>query len=486
MPLNSIRCDVMVALAGALCLVGCGSGTSSSSQPPLLGCSAPPPVQSAAAAPIQAFALGTKKVGTTLIFSVPAGTASISIVEQLVSAPAHAIFTDLGTLPNTAVPLTVTDASGVVVFDQFANPTDPTQAGLFFASNSPGAGTITLPNTSAALSLVAGGLPAGTWSLVVGDLAYACSLAANCAAGGGSAASTYDVTVIVKPGSGATTIPATGQVDVTFNLTPGGITPPLSAATAGSDSDLQHMVSSLAALLAPAGLQLGTVKYVDVPAASAAKIASGVDVDDVTGCGELPQLLATAPQGRQVNIFIVSNFISKDVAAGSVITGIDGTIPGPATISPGLQSGAAVSAANLRSGRPSCVPGSLALCSPNALGRVSCCGADVVSYTTAHEMGHFLGLYHVTERDGTSFDPLQDTPTCSCQSCAPDPTKCADATPPPATPHVMAVAECESPTARSASCGGGDNLMFWLFGDGSVGKLTDEQTRVMRANPAVY
>src|ERR1700694_2011993 len=105
MPLNSIRRDVMVALVGALCLVGCGSGTSSSSQPPLLGCSAPPPVQSAAAAPIQAFALGTKKVGTTLTFSVPAGTASISIVEQLVSAPAHAIFTTPGTLPTSAAPL---------------------------------------------------------------------------------------------------------------------------------------------------------------------------------------------------------------------------------------------------------------------------------------------------------------------------------------------------------------------------------------------
>jgi hypothetical protein len=50
----------------------------------------------------------------------------------------------------------------------------------------------------------------------------------------------------------------------------------------------------------------------------------------------------------------------------------------------------------------------------------------------------------------------------------------------------MGVAECEPATAQSASCGGGDHLMFWLFGQRSVGKLTDEQARVMRANPAVY
>jgi hypothetical protein len=187
-----------------------------------------------------------------------------------------------------------------------------------------------------------------------------------------------------------------------------------------------------------------------------------------------------------VNIFLVPNFISKDLVAGTLVAGIDGTIPGPATISPAFQSGAAVSAANLRAGRPSCVPGSLALCSTAAAGAVGCCGADLVAYVTAHEIGHFLGLYHVTERDGFNFDPLQDTATCSCQSCAANPSTCANASPPPAVPHTMGVAECEPATAQSASCGGGDNLMFWLFGKSSVGTLTSEQARVMRANPAIY
>jgi hypothetical protein len=46
----------------------------------------------------------------------------------------------------------------------------------------------------------------------------------------------------------------------------------------------------------------------------------------------------------------------------------------------------------------------------------------------------------------------------------------------------MAPAAC----VRSATCGAGDNLMFWAF-DSSVsrGVVTAEQALVMRTNPAV-
>jgi hypothetical protein len=37
----------------------------------------------------------------------------------------------------------------------------------------------------------------------------------------------------------------------------------------------------------------------------------------------------------------------------------------------------------------------------------------------------------------------------------------------------------------SATCGGGDNLMFWLLDSGSLGTLSCEQSAVMRSNPAV-
>jgi hypothetical protein len=30
----------------------------------------------------------------------------------------------------------------------------------------------------------------------------------------------------------------------------------------------------------------------------------------------------------------------------------------------------------------------------------------------AHEVGHFLGLFHTSETDGSSYEPLSDTPVC--------------------------------------------------------------------------
>lgn len=410
-----------------------------------------------------------------MTFTVPANAASITIIEQIVSAPEVATFTALGTLPNTAVPLRVMDPSGNFVFYRFQAPADPSQVPLYYLplSPAPGAGTLTLPNTTSGLNLVAAGLPPGTWSFVVSDLAHVCTLASNCAPGGGSATGTYDVTVIVKPGAvESDNIPTHGRVDVTFNLTPAGLSPPLSAATAGSDPDLQRMVAALSLFLGHAGLALGTVIYKDVSPDMAAKVASGVHTDDATICGELHQLFATAPAGRQVNIFLVSTFIGGGAAPGTIVIGMDGTIPGPATISPTLQSGVAVGAADLRSGRSNCG-------AHLALG----CGAERTAYIAAHEMGHFVGLYHVTERTGTIFDPLQDTPTCPCRSCASTPTQCSDAAPPPASPHTMGATECEA----SPACGGGDNLMFWVVDESvSVGNLTAEQKRVILANPAVY
>lgn len=38
---------------------------------------------------------------------------------------------------------------------------------------------------------------------------------------------------------------------------------------------------------------------------------------------------------------------------------------------------------------------------------------DGLSTTMAHEMGHYLGLYHTSEADGLLHDPIADTPECS-------------------------------------------------------------------------
>lgn len=462
---------------------GCASSEScvaGKCQSASLSCALPSPAQSSAKDPVQVIALGTKRVGETVQFGVPAGAVSITLVEQVISAAASATFSDAGMVSNTAAPMRVIDPTGKVVFDQFDNPSVPAQALLYFGSLSPGVGTVTLPNTTAGLELAAAGLPQGTWKAVVSDLAHVCTRASNCAAGGGSASGVYDVTALVKTGGDSFGLPATNRVDVTFNLMP-----PLSAASAATDKSLLRLVGSLTRLLSGAGLTLQNVVFTDVPAKVAEPLAPGVHIDDSTACGELAQLFATAPPGRQINVFLVGSFITSDSAAGTMIVGVDGTIPGPATFSPSLQGGVAVSTADLEhnAGKSYC-QGSTEpqlTCGSGAVGD-RCCGADITAYIVAHEIGHYLGLYHTTEAEGTQFDPLDDTPQCPCQSCASSRRQCADSSSPPSTPHQMGVAECTA----SAQCGGGDNLMFWLLDDGAAGKVTSEQQKVMRANAVVY
>jgi hypothetical protein len=77
--------------------------------------------------------------------------------------------------------------------------------------------------------------------------------------------------------------------------------------------------------------------------------------------------------------------------------------------------------------------------------------------TLAHELGHFLGLFHTSEADGSVYDGLQDTPECrvdrDLNGDGLEPSECADA--------------------------GADNLMFWATTSGTV--LTGDQRALLRS-----
>ncbi len=79
--------------------------------------------------------------------------------------------------------------------------------------------------------------------------------------------------------------------------------------------------------------------------------------------------------------------------------------------------------------------------------------ADVM----AHELGHFLGLFHTTELDGTVFDPLPTTP-----SCPPENDTDGDG--------LLLPEECDGLD--------GDNLMFWA---GAGRRLVPEQRALVRS-----
>ena len=445
------------------------------------------PVGTSAAPSGDVQALGHHQVGQTVAFNVPANTASITIVEQAVSAPDSFVY--LGSdVDNTDVPLFVKDPSGNVVYDDTQStaslsPTQIEDLSAYFASDSPATGTLTIPNTTGGLALLGpSGLATGTWTLTVSDFASECATTSGCS--GGSNTSTYDVTVITKALAGSS-IPTTGTLDIAFHFvaTEAGGTA-LDPATAGTDPDIQRMVSTLRTIFTQAGITLGNVTFPPVDPAIQSTYATGVDIDATGACAPLSQLLKTSDAGNKMNIFLVSTFTAADLQNGESIVGVDGTIPGPATIGGTVASGAAVSAADLRTGSGT----SRCTGAPNYPNNSNNgCGADDTAYIIAHETGHFLGLYHVTEATGDLFDPISDTPTCVCTTCAPasvtsgnrciQQNQSLDAN----TAYHVTVSDC----TKSTACGGGNDLMFWLLGPGALATLTPEQEKIMRANPLI-
>lgn len=91
---------------------------------------------------------------------------------------------------------------------------------------------------------------------------------------------------------------------------------------------------------------------------------------------------------------------------------------------------------------------------------------ELLSSTIAHEIGHMMGLFHTTEQNGRSFDPIKDTPTCTAKTYDVN------------LDGVVDVAECQGVGAA--------NLMFWSADVGSPNRLTSVQTQVLRSHPLVY
>jgi hypothetical protein len=269
-------------------------------------------------------------------------------------------------------------------------------------------------------------------------------------------AGTYDVKVLLKPGP----VASAGTLDVNLYL----VTDRYTAAVAASDPSMTRMRQTLATYLARAGITLGTVRFVDEPAAVKARYAAGVSVDDLTPCGEVATVLRLAEPGNAMSLFLVNSLTSQ--SGGYSVVGQDGTIPGPSSVGGTVASGALVSIVDLTfTSSPTACDGAISLAG---------CGADMTAYIGAHETGHALGLYHVTESNGALFDPVKDTPVCQVGVCAPGQQEVVNS-------------DCvKNLTDPANPCGGGENLMFWLVDrTRSTGTLSAQQASILRANPAV-
>ncbi|MDJ0973592.1 MAG: M12 family metallo-peptidase [Planctomycetota bacterium] len=185
----------------------------------------------------------------------------------------------------------------------------------------------------------------------------------------------------------------------------------VSAATAATDTRLQSILSSMEQILSQQGISLGDIDYYDMtdPAYN------------VVSESEFPTMLATwtaQASETRMNLFFVQT------AIGGGVVGVSAALSGP------KQNGTAVS---------------------GAMSVYSGFSTGTVGLIAAHELGHFLGLYHTVEQNG-QHDFIDDT------------------------------AEC-LPSGTNAACSvsGGGYLMHWQAVGGT--DITDGQGLVINCHP---
>jgi len=413
--------------------------------------------------------LGVHTVGDVVTFTVPTGTWSVTVYEQAVGAvPASVTLQSGSTLPNVAVPDDVKLPGGTVLFDDTPASIPPDADGfddytgllaVHFGAPTPYTGTATWPNATKGLELarVAGELPPGTWSMTVNDYAYECATTYAGSCTGGGTTQQYRVHVLTKgPPRG------TGRLDLDVYLASARFT----AQTAASSAAMQRVFDGAALKLGNAGICLGTVTFHDLPAWARTRFEQ-TDYDETKACDGVAQLFRLSQtQSANVHYFLVDEILAVQPGApGTQLLGLDGAIPGPSGL-PGSPSSGAVASL-----------GTVSPCS--GAFDLERCEADQLGYVTAHEIGHWLGLFHTTEAPGIFFDPLADTGRCPCPRCA----RSADRPRCGSDPDLyVTTSQCTA----SATCAGGDNLMFWIIsGNASKGRVSTQQGEVARANPAV-
>lgn len=241
----------------------------------------------------------------------------------------------------------------------------------------------------------------------------------------------------------------------------------LNAGNAMTNPSFGVLLQEFSRILSQAGIQAQVAGTYDCPASDQARLAV-IDVVDANNNGVSDELEDLFSQSgvvatRGLSIFFVQQIDDDDGDATTFIAGIAGGIPGPGPIVGTVQSGVAVTIASNRIG----------LLSNEALLRRG--------RTMAHEVGHYLGLFHTTEQCGS------DAPTCGG---SPIPFAALNVDPIPDTPECPTSFDLNRDgqvTADECLTADGLNLMFWT--QPSPPQVRDQMTAgqvfVLQRNPLV-
>ena len=168
----------------------------------------------------------------------------------------------------------------------------------------------------------------------------------------------------------------------------------LDATNGPTDPDLQEVLAGFDNIYQQAGFNLGNVRYYDVDPNVATRFSFVRDTN------ALPELVAESIRpGTSIDDVLSVNVFFVRGIAGSVL-GVSQGLPGAAGWHGAPGSGVIFTSQYLGS------------TTRDGFGN-SVDGNTFTAQVMAHEVGHFLGLFHTSEQTGRSHDPLDDTPECT-------------------------------------------------------------------------
>ncbi|MBA2661282.1 MAG: hypothetical protein H0U74_03255 [Bradymonadaceae bacterium] len=209
----------------------------------------------------------------------------------------------------------------------------------------------------------------------------------------------------------------------------------VTAISAEENASIQRVLSQFAAIYESAAIRLGEVNFHDISGDDALRfsvIRSQTEVMQLVALSRQPE--GDLSRSLSANIFFVRQFAFSD---GGGAIGISLGLPGAAGLHGSPVSGVVFTSEYMGTAFEE-RDGSVVD------------GDDFTGVVLAHELGHYLGLFHTSEHFSQGFDPLEDTPECRSGF----PSRCPDL----------------------------GNLMFPLASVTHT-NLTDDQAWVVRVNP---
>jgi hypothetical protein len=206
-----------------------------------------------------------------------------------------------------------------------------------------------------------------------------------------------------------------GAVDLNVILV--GTTNVNASRTAKGQQNLNTLLGQVGAYYAQAGtgIKIGSVNAIEWPCDSGGDSYANVGTSGLGGMFAEAKCIIPSGEGRALNVFLTET-IQNDVSSlgsGVVIDGFSGAIGGPVTNGTPASGLVFATFDKLDSYNSTCNP-THATC---ALTEQEDAFWNMET-TITHEMGHFLGLNHPNESDGTVQDQLYDTPVCTAVSAS--------------------------------------------------------------------